>query len=109
MSDVAGALQSKFGPVSRTYFVAKRVVTTQHRQGNLNESSISGYARQHKIEEVTIGLSLLCTLPNDVVERALLDSNREMLLILAKALELLVGDDHGAVVPRRQGPSHHRQ
>jgi uncharacterized protein (DUF2336 family) len=86
VSDVAGALQSKFGPVSRTYFVAKRVVTTQHRQGNLNEGSISNYARQHKIEEVTIGLSLLCTLPNDVVERALLDRNREMLLILAKAL-----------------------
>jgi uncharacterized protein (DUF2336 family) len=86
VSDVAGALQSKFGPVSRTYFVAKRVVSTQHRQGNLNESSISGYARQHKIEEVTIGLSLLCTLPNDVVERALMDRNREMLLILAKAL-----------------------
>jgi uncharacterized protein (DUF2336 family) len=86
VSDVAGALQSKFGPVSRTYFVAKRVVTTQHRQGNLNENSINGYARQHKVEEVTIGLSLLCALPNDVVERALLDRNREMLLILAKAL-----------------------
>jgi uncharacterized protein (DUF2336 family) len=86
VADVAGALQSKFGPVSRTYFVAKRVVTTQHRQGNLNENSISGYARQHKIEEVTIGLSLLCALPNDVVERALMDRNREMLLILARAL-----------------------
>src|SRR5215468_1835144 len=27
--DVAGELQSKFGPVSRSYFVAKRLVTTQ--------------------------------------------------------------------------------
>src|SRR6202051_4457188 len=87
VSDVAGELQSKFGPVSRTYFVAKRVVTTQHRQGNLNEDSISGYARFHKLEEVTIGLSLLCALPNDVIERAVLDKNREMLLILAKALD----------------------
>jgi uncharacterized protein (DUF2336 family) len=87
VSDVAGELQSKFGPVSRTYFVAKRLVTTQYRQGNLNEDSISGYARFHKLEEVTIGLSLLCALPNDVVERALLDKNREMLLILAKALD----------------------
>ena len=82
-----GALQSKFGPVSRSYFVAKRVVTTQHRQGNLNENSISGYARSHKLEEVTIGLSLLCALPGDVIERALLDRNREMLLVLAKALD----------------------
>ena len=86
VADVAGSLQSKFGPVSRSYFVAKRVVTTQHQQGNLNENSISLYARSHKLDEVTIGLSLLCALPGDVIERAVLDKNREMLLILASAL-----------------------
>jgi Uncharacterised protein conserved in bacteria (DUF2336) len=84
--DVAGELQSKFGPVSRTYFVAKRLVTTQHRSGNLNEASISGYALSHKVEEVTIGLSLLCALPVDVIERVLVNRDRQMLLILAKAL-----------------------
>ena len=87
VTDVTGALQSKFGPVSRSYFVAKRVVTTQHQQGNLNENSISGYARSHRFEEVTIGLSLLCSLPGDVIERALVDKNREMLLVVAKALD----------------------
>jgi uncharacterized protein (DUF2336 family) len=87
VTDVAGELQSKFGPVSRSYHVAKRVVTTQHRQGNLNESSISLYARSHKLDEVTIGLSLLCALPADVIERAVLDKNRETLLILVKALD----------------------
>ena len=86
VTDVAGALQSKLGPVSRGYYVAKRVVTTQYRQGNLNENSISGYARFHKLEEVTIGLSLLCSLPGDVIERALLDKDSEMLLLVAKAL-----------------------
>jgi Uncharacterised protein conserved in bacteria (DUF2336) len=87
VTDVAGALQSKLGPISRSYFVAKRLVTTQHRQGNLNENSISGYARSHKFDEITIGLSLLCALPGDVIERALVDRNREMLLVLAKALD----------------------
>jgi len=87
VNDVAGALQSKFGPVSRSHFVAKRVVATQHRLGNLNESSISSYARSHRLDEVTIGLSLLCALPGDVIERALFDKNRETLLILAKALD----------------------
>jgi hypothetical protein len=85
--DVTGALQSKFGPVSRSHFVAKRVVTTQYRLGNLNEDSISGYAMAHKFDEVTIGLSLLSSLPGDVVERAVVDRNREMLLILTKALK----------------------
>ena len=87
VTNVAGELQSKFGPVSRSHFVAKRVVATQHREGNLNENSISGYARFHKFDEVTIGLSLLCSLPGDVIERALVDKNREMLLVLAKALD----------------------
>jgi uncharacterized protein (DUF2336 family) len=86
VSDITGELQSKFGPVSRSYFVAKRLVATQHQQGNLNENSISLYARSHRLDEVTIGLSLLCALPGDVIERALLDQKREMLLILAKAL-----------------------
>lgn len=84
--DVAGELQSKFGPVSRSYFVAKRVVTAQHRQGRLTEDSIAGYAMAHKFEEVTIAMSLLSALPVDVIERALLDCNRQTPLILAKAL-----------------------
>jgi uncharacterized protein (DUF2336 family) len=87
VTEVAGALQSRLGPVSRSYFVAKRLVTTQHRLGNLGENSIFGYARSHRLDEVTIGLSLLCSLPGDVIERALLDKNREMLLILAKAVD----------------------
>ncbi|HLJ00642.1 MAG TPA: DUF2336 domain-containing protein [Bradyrhizobium sp.] len=86
VTELAGELQSKFGPVSRSHFVAKRVVSTQHREGNLNEASISTYARSHRVEEVMIGLSLMCSLPGDVIERALLNKSREMLLILAKSL-----------------------
>jgi uncharacterized protein (DUF2336 family) len=87
VAEVTGNLQSKFGPVSRSYFVAKRVVAIQHRMGNLNEKSISEYARSHKIDEVTIGISLMTALPPDVIDRALFDRNREMLLIMAKALD----------------------
>jgi hypothetical protein len=63
------------------------MVTKQHQLGNLNESSISGYVLSQRFDEVTIGLSLLCALPGDVIERALVDRNREMLLILTKALD----------------------
>jgi uncharacterized protein (DUF2336 family) len=86
VTELGGELQAKFGPASRGHLVAKRVVSTQHRLGNLNEASISGYARSHRFEEVTIGMSLMCALPGDLIERTLLDKNREMLLILSKAL-----------------------
>ena len=86
VTDVTGKLHSKFGPATKGYFAAKRFVTAQHQYGNLNENSILAYARSHKMEEVTVGLSLLCLLPVDVVERTLVHNNSEMTLILAKAL-----------------------
>ncbi|MGZ5871020.1 MAG: DUF2336 domain-containing protein [Bradyrhizobium sp.] len=86
VGEVTGKLHAKFGPATKSYFAAKRSVTGQHQYGNLNEKRILEYSRAHKIEEVTVGLSLLCSLPADVVERTLVHDNREMILILAKAI-----------------------
>ena len=86
VTDLAGTLHSKFGPASKDYFHAKRTVALQYQSGNLNERSILEYALSHKIAEVAVGLSLLCSLPVEVVERALLDNNSELTLVLAKAL-----------------------
>ena len=80
-------MHSKFGPASKSYFAAKRAVAAQKRYGDLNETKILDYAQSRKFEEATVGLSLLCSLPVDVVERALLDSNKEITLILTKALD----------------------
>jgi uncharacterized protein (DUF2336 family) len=86
VTDVTGTLQSKFGPASKSYFDAKRAVAREKHYGNLNENKIFEYAQSHKFEEVTAGLSLLCSLPVDLVERALIDKSREEVMILAKAL-----------------------
>ena len=87
VTDVTGALQSKFGPASKSYFNARKVVAARHRRDDLNENCILEYARSRKFEEATVGLSLLCSLPVNVVERALTDSSSEMTMILAKALD----------------------
>jgi uncharacterized protein (DUF2336 family) len=76
VTDVAGALHSKFGPASKDYFTAKRILASKHRCGELNENSILEYARAHKVEEATVGLSLLCSLPVEMVERALIENSR---------------------------------
>jgi uncharacterized protein (DUF2336 family) len=81
--EIAGALQSKFGPATERYFAAKRSVTARHRLGELNEKLILEYARAGNIEEATVGLSLLSSLPISAAERALADP--EMILIVAKA------------------------
>ena len=86
VTDVTGTLHSKFGPASERHFAAKRLIARCNEDGDLNEKRIFEYAQSRKFEEVTVGLSLLCSLPVDVVERALIDKSREVVLILAKAL-----------------------
>ena len=82
---VTARLHSKFGPASSRYFAAKRAVAAKHRIGQLQEASILEYALAHKMEETIVALTVLCSLPSDVIERALTEKARELLLIIAKA------------------------
>jgi uncharacterized protein (DUF2336 family) len=88
VANVAGSLHAMFGPASKSYFAAKRTVGVQHQRGNLGEAEIHEYAQARKLDEAIVALSLLCTLPVDVVERALLAPDKEALLILTKTLDL---------------------
>jgi uncharacterized protein (DUF2336 family) len=87
VTDVTGALHAKFGPASKDYFDAKREVAKQQQHGSLNEKLVFEYAQSHRFAETTVGLAMLCSLPVDVVERVLIDKNKEIALILAKALK----------------------
>ena len=66
----------------------KKAVGSKHRIGDLGEAQLLEYAQTRKLDEAVVALSLLCTLPVDVVERAMLAADKEALLILAKALDL---------------------
>jgi len=88
VADAAGLLHAMFGPASKSYFTAKKAVGARHQFGELGEHQILEYAQARKLNETIVALSLLCTLPVDVVERAMLAPDKEALLILAKALDL---------------------
>jgi uncharacterized protein (DUF2336 family) len=88
VTDVTGMIHAKFGPASKSYFSAKRIVGKLHQYGELNEEKIFELAYSLKFDETAVALSLLCALPIDVVERAMVNENREAILILAKALDL---------------------
>ena len=87
VTDVTGTIHAKFGPASKNYFAAKRMISRLQQYGDLNEDRVFEFAHSLKFNETAAALSLLCDVPADVVERALIDSNREMVLILAKALD----------------------
>jgi uncharacterized protein (DUF2336 family) len=86
--DVTAAIHAKFGPGSKSYFNAKRMVGKLQECGQLDEDKLFEFAYSLRMEETTVALSLLCDLPVDVVERTLVDKNKEMILVLAKALDL---------------------
>ena len=87
VTDLTGTIHAKFGPASKNYFAAKRMVSRLQQFGELNEDRVFEFAHSLKFNETAVALSLLCDVPADVVERALVDSNREAVLILAKALD----------------------
>jgi hypothetical protein len=86
VTDVTGELHSIFGPASQNYFQAKKEVSALHRYGNLHEKRIFEYAQSHQFPEVIAGLSLLCSLPANVVERGLVDTTGELPMIFARSL-----------------------
>lgn len=87
VTDLTGTIHAKFGPASKNYFAAKRMVSRLHQYSELNEDKVFEFAHSLKFNETAVALSLLCDVPADVVERALVDSNREVVLLLAKALD----------------------
>jgi len=86
VSQAAGKLYSGFGPGQDSYLALKQTIVETHKAGRLNEKSILAYALGHKFEEAAIALSLLSSLPPGVVEQMLIVNNRDMILVLSKAL-----------------------
>jgi hypothetical protein len=84
VTEVAGNIRSEARNASADYAAAKTEVDALHRNGRLNEDSAYGFARERRFEHTAVALSLLCVVPIEVVERALLDDGSEIVLILAK-------------------------
>ena len=87
VGQATGKLYSKFGPGQESYLALKQSVTEVYKAGRLNEGSIANYAIAHKFEDAVIALSLLSSLPVEVVEQMLLVNNRDLILVMSKALE----------------------
>lgn len=87
VTEVAGAIHARYGLASKDYSLAKRTVAKLHQRGELSEDEVFEFAHSLKFDETAVALSLLCALPTDIVERALVDKNRESILIIAKALD----------------------
>jgi uncharacterized protein (DUF2336 family) len=70
---------------ARDYSAAKRFVMPLHHDGKLKEADVLEYARDRRVEDVVVALSLLCPAPLEIIDRLMQGSHIDALLIPCKA------------------------
>jgi len=84
INEVSRNIREEVRKTSPDHAAAKEEVDALYRSGKLNEDKLYQFARDRNFEQTTVTLSLMCKIPLDAVERALLDQKTELILILAK-------------------------
>jgi uncharacterized protein (DUF2336 family) len=84
VDEISTGLRTDAHKVSANYAAARTAVEALHRAGKLTEAEVRRFATEHRLAETAIALTLLCGVENDIVERALLASGSDILVILAK-------------------------
>jgi len=84
VDEISTSLRTDAQMMSANYAAATASVEAMHRAGKLDEAAVRRFATEHKRAETAAALTLLCGVTNDIVERALLDSGSDILVILAK-------------------------
>jgi len=73
---------------SPRYAQALSYVRSLHESDELDESHLAAFAGAGKFDETAIALSIMCDLPIAVMERLMVQSRSEQILVLAKAIGL---------------------
>jgi uncharacterized protein (DUF2336 family) len=87
IAEIVAKLRSELRNASADHATARAQVERLHQLRGLGDADVYDFARQRKFEQTAVALSLLCVVPVDVVERALLDDNADMVLILMRAAQ----------------------
>jgi uncharacterized protein (DUF2336 family) len=81
-------IQTKIRESSSNYETARDYVESLYRSGKLTEEHLLAFAQERRFDEVTVALALICDLPVDHIERAIINKQVDHLLVLARAANL---------------------
>jgi uncharacterized protein (DUF2336 family) len=84
VDEILTSLRTDAQEVSSGYAAVRASVEAMHRAGKLTEAEVHQFATERRLAETAVALTLLCGVENDIVERALLASSSDILVILAK-------------------------
>ena len=84
VAEIDGSIRAATRRASSDYAAARVEVEALHRAGRLGETEVCAYADARRFEETAVALSLITGAPIDLVERAMLDDNPDIAMILVK-------------------------
>jgi uncharacterized protein (DUF2336 family) len=84
----ASQVQAEVRQRSSVYNAARAHVEALHSVGKLSSVELETFATAGKFDETSIALSLMCSLPIELVERALVREKPDQILVLSKAIGL---------------------
>ncbi|MGH6682596.1 MAG: DUF2336 domain-containing protein, partial [Pseudolabrys sp.] len=86
VAEAATSILDKTGTASRDYAAARNQIVALHFAGKLGESEVAAFATAKQFEETTAALAILCGLPIEAVDRAMVQGQPETVLVIAKAV-----------------------
>ena len=98
IAEIDVGLRAATRRVSTDYAGARAEVEAMHRTGLLDEAQVCAFADTGQFEQTAVALALLTEAPIDVVERAMLDDNPDMAVILAKVADFSWSTTHCILV-----------
>lgn len=85
LASVADRIGAEITPPRRDYGAATRLVEELRARNALNETQVQTFAFRRRFEELVVSLGVVTGLPLEVVERVMLGSRPDPVLILGKA------------------------
>lgn len=88
VEEASEAMQATARASSDDHTQALDHVGTLHSRGQLDEARLHAFIREGNFDRTVVALSLMCNLPVGLIERALVQSETEQILVLAKAIDI---------------------
>ncbi len=86
VAEAATAILDKTSTLSRDYAEALAHIGSLHDDGQLGENHVAAFATADQFEETAVALALLCGLPIEAVDRAMVQERPDAVLVMGKAI-----------------------
>jgi uncharacterized protein (DUF2336 family) len=88
IAQAASQVQAETREHSPRFLLAREHVQSLRDAGSLSEANVKAFARAGQFDEMTVALSCMCSLPIDLVERAMMHDQVDQIMVIAKSIGL---------------------